>query len=289
MSRKSIFLLLSLPILLLQACGEEKPKDGFSISATGVPFKFHQQVQGKPASRGEVVMCRRILTDKAGAVLEDSQPEVWGYPLDNNSPLAKKIDVILLNAHIGDSLTFSLPAKYFFDTRFMPKSEVNKTILCHLAVKDIISFTAYQTIESEKQAKADSMRSQTDEAKIKTYLNSKSITAQKLSSGIFCQVQSLGKGKKPQPEDLLQINYKVYRISDGGLVDDSQKRGKPFEFVVGRGMVIQGLDKSVQLFPRGTKAIFFIPSDLAYGAEAKGEQLPPHSNLRFEVELLEAE
>jgi FKBP-type peptidyl-prolyl cis-trans isomerase len=38
--------------------------------------------------------------------------------------------------------------------------------------------------------------------------------------------------------------------------------------------------------PVGSKWRFYIPSDLAYGDQAQGDDIPPGSTLIFDVELL---
>ena len=52
------------------------------------------------------------------------------------------------------------------------------------------------------------------------------------------------------------------------------------------GQVIRGWDEGVQLLKLGSKALFFIPSGLAYGEQGAGAGIPPNTVLSFDVELL---
>jgi FKBP-type peptidyl-prolyl cis-trans isomerase FklB len=92
----------------------------------------------------------------------------------------------------------------------------------------------------------------------------------------------MGKGKKPAATDRVKVHYHGTLI-DGTVFDSSVDRGEPITF--GLNQVIKGWTEGVQLMPVGSKFRFYIPQELAYGAQNAGS-IPPYSTLIFEVELL---
>lgn len=75
-------------------------------------------------------------------------------------------------------------------------------------------------------------------------------------------------------------------LEDGTKFDSSYDHGRPFQFVIGSGRVIKGWDQGLMGMKEGGKRKLFVPSELAYGEREK-PKIPAHSNLIFEVELLE--
>ena len=73
----------------------------------------------------------------------------------------------------------------------------------------------------------------------------------------------------------------------GKKFDSSVDRGQPFGFPLGGGRVIKGWDDGLLGLKIGGKRTIHIPSELGYGARGAGKSIPPHSNLIFEVELME--
>ena len=82
--------------------------------------------------------------------------------------------------------------------------------------------------------------------------------------------------------------YKVHYtgwLEDGTKFDSSLDRGQPIEFQQGAHRVIPGWDQGFAGMRVGGKRRLFIPWQLAYGEQGRG-QIPPRANLIFDIELL---
>ena len=96
----------------------------------------------------------------------------------------------------------------------------------------------------------------------------------------------LGSGKETQRGALILAHYSGF-LADGTKFDSSLDRGQPFQFVFGTGRVIKGWDLGLIGMRVGGKRRLEVPAELAYGERQVGNIIPPHSNLIFEIELLE--
>ena len=108
---------------------------------------------------------------------------------------------------------------------------------------------------------------------------------QTTASGLQYKVVTMGDGAKPAAEDTVKVHYRG-TLLDGTEFDSSYARNEPISFGLNR--VIPGWTEGVQLMPIGSKFIFYIAPELAYG-EGGGGPIPPNSTLVFEVELLDIE
>jgi len=108
---------------------------------------------------------------------------------------------------------------------------------------------------------------------------------QSTESGLQYKVVTMGDGAKPAATDTVKVHYRG-TLLDGTEFDSSYARNEPISFALNR--VIPGWTEGVQLMPVGSKFMFYIPSELAYG-EGGGGPIPPNSTLIFEVELLDIE
>ena len=107
------------------------------------------------------------------------------------------------------------------------------------------------------------------------------------STGLQYKVLVEGNGAKPTATDIVKVHYHGTLI-DGTVFDSSVERGEPTSFQLNR--VIRGWTIGVQKMSIGSKYIFYIPSDLAYGVNVRpGGPIGPNETLIFEVELLDIE
>lgn len=99
------------------------------------------------------------------------------------------------------------------------------------------------------------------------------------ATGLQYEVIQEGTGATPKATDTVKVNYAGSFISGKGF-----DAGNGISFPLNR--VIPGWTEGVQLMKEGAKYRFFIPSELAYGAQGAGDIIPPYSALVFEVELV---
>ncbi len=101
-------------------------------------------------------------------------------------------------------------------------------------------------------------------------------------SGLQYKVIEMGDGPKPAATDNVTVHYRG-TLLNGQEFDSSYSRNQPMSFQLNQ--VIPGWTEGVQLMPVGSKFMFYIAPNLAYGANGGGP-IGPNATLIFEVELL---
>jgi len=103
------------------------------------------------------------------------------------------------------------------------------------------------------------------------------------ASGLQYTILTDAEGDKPSATSNVTVHYKGTTL-DGTEFDSSYSRNAPATFPLNR--VIGGWTEGVQLMSVGATYRFFIPSELAYGAQGAGGAIGPNATLIFDVELL---
>ncbi|HEV2973298.1 MAG TPA: FKBP-type peptidyl-prolyl cis-trans isomerase [Pirellulales bacterium] len=114
--------------------------------------------------------------------------------------------------------------------------------------------------------------------------NKKKEGVKTLPSGLQYKVVKEGNGATPRKTDIVTTHYRGTFL-DGTEFDSSYRRNEPAKFPVNR--VIKGWTEALQLMKVGDKWQLFIPSDLAYGEQGMGQDIPPNATLIFDIELLD--
>lgn len=106
-----------------------------------------------------------------------------------------------------------------------------------------------------------------------------------LSSGLVIKDVEVGKGREALVGDKVVVHY-TGKLEDGTTFDTSVGRG-PFEFALGKRMVIAGWERGVVGMRVGGKRQLVVPPELGYGTRGQPPKIPPKATLHFEIELLE--
>lgn len=166
-------------------------------------------------------------------------------------------------------------------------------------------FSDYFKAESEhqaKQAKIDAANLSKYQAEKQAYYASLKAKATVTKSGLAYYITEKGKGGQPNLGDPIAVHYAGF-FENGKLFDTSEKaiaqrfgiykadreqmggyNALPLKHGEKEGM-IPGFAEGMNLLQYGDKAIIFIPSKLGYGENGMGSDIPPNTDLIFELEI----
>ena len=161
------------------------------------------------------------------------------------------------------------------DTNYIIKPEETQAIVSAYFQKKQEAAQAEQNKEAEK-IKADGIKFLEENKKKEGVITT--------ASGLQYIVLKEGTGKQPTATSNVEVHYHG-TTPDGTVFDSSVERGQSISF--GLNQVIKGWTEGVQLMKEGAKYKFFIPQELAYGANPRpGGPIKPYMPLVFEVELI---
>ncbi|MES2292553.1 MAG: FKBP-type peptidyl-prolyl cis-trans isomerase [Pseudomonadota bacterium] len=105
----------------------------------------------------------------------------------------------------------------------------------------------------------------------------------KTQDGLQYRVLKAGKGKSPQSgADMVTVTYKGWLIN--GKVFDQTQKGQTADFPAGQ--LIPGWVEALSLMKEGDSWELVVPSELGYGADGAGNDIPPNQTLVFDMTLL---
>jgi FK506-binding protein 1 len=92
---------------------------------------------------------------------------------------------------------------------------------------------------------------------------------------------------RPTVGDVVKLHCTCTLAATGAVIESTrQTRRLPFEFVLGAGAVVRGLDKGVASMSFGERAKFTVSAQYGYGDRGYPPVIPPRAVLVFDVNLI---
>lgn len=159
---------------------------------------------------------------------------------------------------------------------------MHKTIWLALAAGMVLLAGCHQ--EKEKMSKEQHSYTLSAESNAKFLAdNAAREGVVKRPSGLQYRVLHAGNGKPvTSGGDMVTVTYKGWLID--GKVFDQTPPGQTAKFPAGR--LIPGWVEALSLMKEGDDWQIVIPSDLGYGADGAGSDIPPNQTLVFDMKLV---
>ena len=293
-----IFRLLSIAAALFLFNAVGQPLQAQNESTTeDFDFEFIRDLPGPTASENEHVTFHIRMM---GETSEKEFVTVWSTPENNGGqpvhlqlPHPDSISfpevISIFKMSVGDSL-HCWQQNSVKDT----SSDIFrfKVIHYYLGISKIESDSLYQLREAQETAEAKivSERVGQEMAKILTQHEAGALTEELTvyDRGLKKLIVEKGTGPPIEANDVVTTHY--YGIApDGRYVDDSYSERKPFAVPLGKRYVIDGWEKGIATMCVGERAVFFIPAEMAYGANGIPPAVAPNEDLIYLIEVLSAQ
>ncbi|MBN1950658.1 MAG: FKBP-type peptidyl-prolyl cis-trans isomerase [Bacteroidales bacterium] len=191
----------------------------------------------------------------------------------------------------GESAKFIIAANDFFTKTL--GTEIPSFIASDGKMKIVLNILEIQTeneYENEKQAFLNWINDFGDYERVllEQYLKEEKIDVLPTEEGLYYVNLKPGNGKKVAEGDTVTVHYEGWFLN-GKIFDSTKRRNQPFQFVYGtEWQVIEGLEDAIGMMSEGERALFILPSDLAFGTEGSSTGIvPPFTSTIFELELIQ--
>lgn len=282
-----LLLLVLAGLFFSYSCSPKKsPYPGFSEMPSDIYFKLYQfgETEHHPGP-GDYITADILYKTMKDSVFFASRRK---FQLTNPSP-DNLINTCLSKLSAGDSAAFILDATRFFksdlETNVPAFINPGDKIIMVAGIRDIQTEEDYR-LEKEAFLKWIEDFSDYEKEILKQFIEGRKLKIQPTASGLYYLRLSPGNGKKVAKGDTLTVDYEG-KFLNGKFFDSTIRRNESFQFVYGtEWQVVKGLEEGIGLMEEGEKALFILPSDLAFGTEGSSTGIiPPYTSLLFEVDL----
>lgn len=292
--------------LTLAAIGLASCNGGFKEAPGGLQYNIHTDKEGQTIKEGDFISVNVIAKNDADSVLFSTYDTGRPMPSLMQKPQTKgDIYSGLELLSEGDSATLKINADSVFKKdQPKPPGFKGKYLIYQVKVDKVIAKgklkeEVFQGRISEYFKTVSEGLKKKEPGIIAKYIADNNLKVSKTASGLNYVITKPGTGDKILVGDTAEVDYtgklpsgKVFDTSvkaeatKGKLPVDPMRKYAPIRIPVGQGRVIPGWDEGLQLLNKGAKAIFVIPSSLAYGEQGAQNVIPPFMPIVFEVELV---
>lgn len=281
-------------IAVLAACNSS-----YQRAASGLVYKIFPSSSGDKLEAGKILKLHMAYTLPAK---NDSiiQTTFTGfptyYPMDTAGKNSYDFREVLPKCKVGDSMIIiisvdSLKSKKLipdYDNNFLVKGgsiKVTVKILDQFKNDSLARVDYDKLIEKEKVVEIKAMED---------YIASKGYKTQKTVNGAYVLVEEPGDvNLKADTGMTASVMYKGY-LQNGNVfdtnMDTSRHHTDPYLVNVGSNGpqgAIAGWQDALPYFGKGGKGKIFVPAFLGYGPSGRGPDLPPNSNMIFDIHVID--
>ncbi|MBI9052629.1 MAG: FKBP-type peptidyl-prolyl cis-trans isomerase [Bacteroidales bacterium] len=286
MIKKILWLIILIPCII--SCDSFSKYSGFSKTKTDIYYQLikfgESSVKAKP---GDYITVDIAYTTVNDSVFFEGRRKIQ----ITNPKFPGAIDECFLMLAEEEKAIFIISAIDFFnktlDTSLPDFINVDDPMK---VIVDVIDIQTEEEYIMDKEAFLHWIEDFGDYEKVilRQYVEQKKIDIEPTESGLFHIVLNEGIGEKVYVGDTVIVHFEG-RFFNGKFFDSTKRRNSPFQFVYGRKwQIIEGLEEAIGRMVEGEKALFIIPSKIAFGESGSSTGIiPPYTSTLFEVELLE--
>lgn len=291
--RTTCFLLIACFFI---GCTTSAEENGFSKTASNFSYKIFPSASGAAISKGDVVKLhlQQYIDD---SLMNDTRTGMPEYIKIDSTLREFDYSEILPSMKVDDSAV-CLFATSEIIKRISPAAshpphflEDGKYIKVYFKVvdkfsKDSLAYADYKKEKENFEARLARQEKEGFDKAAKSFdslINTAPHPLIKLPGNVYVHMQQQEGGNKIKKGDSVAVVYKG-RLANGILFEEVQP-AQPFVFRAGHNETVPGFDAGISSLSYGDKAVIYIPAPMAYGASKAGEQIPPFSNLVFEVSV----
>jgi FKBP-type peptidyl-prolyl cis-trans isomerase len=279
--------LIALTIFILHSCKTESPYLGYKLSSKG----FYYQLKTIGESEQRIAEGDYVTADIVYATIDDSVFFQGRRKIKLGEPAYKgAVENCFKMLYEDESASFILLANSFFTQTL--QADLPSFIKPEDYFKVDISVIEVQTEADYIKAKQAFVYWTEDfgdyeKVVLQQFIAEEHLDATPTNSGLVYMPLQEGTGKTIEAGDTISIHYEGIFLN-GKYFDSTKRRKQPFSFVYGtEWQVIEGLEEGLSYMREGEKALFIVPSDLAFGSSGSSTGIvPPFTSLIFEVEVL---